>query len=62
MRGLVAKGDDVLVLMGSECDFAPVVIELALAVGFTAITLVECRLRTETAALASVMNTAFIND
>ncbi len=61
MRDAIAKGDNVLVLIGPEGDFSREEVELAIANGFTAISLGESRLRTETAALAAVMFTSFAN-
>lgn len=45
---------DTIILIGPEGDFTPAEIESALAAGFTAVTLGENRLRTETAALYAV--------
>ena len=61
MAECIAPGDHVLVLIGPEGDFSPEEVALARANGFTEITLGNTRLRTETAALAAVMFTAFIN-
>ncbi len=54
-------GTDALVLIGPEGDFTAEEVELALTNGFVPISLGESRLRTETAALASVMAAYFIN-
>ena len=58
---VVNAGDSVLVLIGPEGDFSPREIEAARKAGFREVTLGDCRLRTETAALAATMFTAFIN-
>lgn len=57
----LVSGRPTLVLIGPEGDFSPAEIELALANGFTSITLGNQRLRTETAGLAAVMAMHFIN-
>ncbi len=62
MGELLHPGDDVLVLIGPEGDFSPEEIALARANGFREVTLGQCRLRTETAALAATMFTAFVNN
>ena len=59
---VVSKGDDVLVLIGPEGDFSVAEIEAARKAGFREITLGNARLRTETAALAATMFTAFVNN
>ena len=59
---VVGKGDDVLVLIGPEGDFSVAEIEAARKAGFREITLGNARLRTETAALAATMFTAFVNN
>lgn len=56
------KGDNVLVLIGPEGDFSPEEIALARERGFVEVSLGECRLRTETAALAAAMFTSFVNN
>lgn len=61
MRDCVEKGANALILIGPEGDFSPEEVNFALDNGFTAISLGESRLRTETAALAAVMNMSFIN-
>lgn len=58
---VVSAGDNVMVLIGPEGDFSPEEIEAARKAGFREITLGNCRLRTETAALAAAMFVAFIN-
>lgn len=57
----VEKGVDVLILIGPEGDFSPEEVEFAVAHGFTEITLGDARLRTETAALYAVIETAMAN-
>ena len=59
---VVAKGDNVMVLIGPEGDFSPEEIAAARAAGFREVTLGGSRLRTETAALASAMYVAYINN
>ena len=54
-------GDNVLILIGPEGDFSPEEIALARKNGFREVSLGDCRLRTETAALAATMYTAFVN-
>ena len=55
-------GDNVLILIGPEGDFSPEEIALARENGFREVSLGNCRLRTETAALAAAMYTAFVNN
>lgn len=62
MGELVHKGEDVLILIGPEGDFSKEEIEEARKAGFREVTLGESRLRTETAALAATIYTAFINN
>ena len=58
----VLRGNcDILFLIGPEGDFSREEVELALANGFTAVSLGNERLRTETAALAAVIYTSFVN-
>lgn len=61
IKEALPAGGDTLILIGPEGDFSREEVELALANGFTAVTLGEARLRTETAALAAVMFTSFAN-
>lgn len=56
------RGEDVMVLIGPEGDFSKAEIEAARKAGFVEISLGKERLRTETAALAATMFTAFINN
>lgn len=57
----VEPGDSVVILIGPEGDFSPGEISEALDTGFTAISLGESRLRTETAALAACMEVELVN-
>ena len=59
---LIRKGSDVRVLIGPEGDFSPEEVALALANGYEPISLGDQRLRTETAALASVHTIHIINE
>lgn len=59
---LIKPGEQVRVLIGPEGDFSQEEIELALANGYQPISLGEQRLRTETAALASVHTIHIINE
>lgn len=49
------KNEDVTIMIGPEGDFSVSEVERALAAGYKSVSLGESRLRTETAALASVM-------
>ena len=62
MGELIAKGTNVQILIGPEGDFSVSEIEAARKAGFREVTLGKERLRTETAALASAMFTAFVNN
>ena len=57
----VAPGQGVMMLIGPEGDFSPAEVALAHAHGFTGISLGTARLRTETAALDAVIETAILN-
>lgn len=57
----VELGDSVLILIGPEGDFSPGEIFEAVNANFTAISLGESRLRTETAALAACMEVGLLN-
>jgi 16S rRNA (uracil1498-N3)-methyltransferase len=57
----VSAGQNVLILIGPEGDFSPAEVELARTHGFTEISLGSARLRTETAALYAVTETAILN-
>ena len=50
-----------LILIGPEGDFSEVEIQQALSAGFLPISLGEARLRTETAALAAVLEVSIMN-
>ena len=51
----MTPGRDTMVLIGPEGDFSPAEIRMALDAGFRPVSLGDSRLRTETAALASVI-------
>ncbi len=51
----LVPGHNAMVLIGPEGDFSPTEIRMALDAGFRPVSLGDSRLRTETAALASVM-------
>lgn len=61
LRDMVEPGRGVVVLIGPEGDFSPEEVERARTAGFRPVSLGESRLRTETAALASVMTVALVN-
>lgn len=61
IKDALAPGGNTIILIGPEGDFSRGEAELALANGYTAVTLGDARLRTETAALAAVMFTSFVN-
>lgn len=61
LNTLTKAGEKCVVLIGPEGDFSEKEIQDALGSGFHAVSLGESRLRTETAALASVMEIALIN-
>ena len=54
LRQALQPAQDALVLIGPEGDFSPNEVALAVAEGFTPVTLGNTRLRTETAALVAV--------
>jgi len=56
-----AKGEKYLILIGPEGDFSEVEIAQALDAGFVPLSLGEARLRTETAALAAVLEISLLN-
>lgn len=57
----IARGDNVMILIGPEGDFSPEEVRMAVENGFGEITLGESRLRTETAALQAVIEVAVAN-
>lgn len=59
---VIRPGSDCMILIGPEGDFSPEEIRLAEQAGFVSVSLGESRLRTETAALATVTVTAFVNN
>lgn len=64
-RRILAKeikpATDCVILIGPEGDFAPTEISSAIEAGFIPVTLGDCRLRTETAALAAAQTVHVIN-
>lgn len=54
-------GEPAVVLIGPEGDFSPMEIQLAIDAGYTAVTLGDSRLRTETAALMVCAELAILN-
>lgn len=58
---VLMPGKDVIMLIGPEGDFSPQEIQLALQQGFIPVTLGNCRLRTETAALYAVVASSFVD-
>ena len=61
MKDVLHPQESSTILIGPEGDFSFSEIEKSLQKGYTPITLGKARLRTETAALVSVMNVSFIN-
>lgn len=59
---LIHKATPVRILIGPEGDFSPEEVELALQNGYQPVSLGDQRLRTETAALASVHTVHLINE
>ncbi|MCR9183225.1 MAG: 16S rRNA (uracil(1498)-N(3))-methyltransferase [Flavobacteriaceae bacterium] len=62
LKNVLQAGEDVLILIGPEGDFALSEIELALENNFSAVSLGESRLRTETAAIVACHSAAFVNE
>lgn len=58
LRECYTPGENALILIGPEGDFSPEEVDFALQQGFRPVTLGNCRLRTETAAMAAL---AFFN-
>lgn len=56
-----SKKENYLILIGPEGDFSEHEIQYALQTGYTPLSLGEARLRTETAALASVLEISLLN-
>lgn len=54
LADVYTAGQDVMVLIGPEGDFSPEEVQAATAAGFSAVTLGESRLRTETAGMVAV--------
>ena len=61
LKEVIKKGADTLVLIGPEGDFSPKEIDHALKHGFSAVSLANNRLRTETAAIVSCHTINLIN-
>jgi 16S rRNA (uracil1498-N3)-methyltransferase len=61
LKEACTPGTDTLVLIGPEGDFSPEEIDLAVAHGFHPVSLGDCRLRTETAALVACHTVALLN-
>ena len=57
----VGRGKDVLILIGPEGDFSPDEIQMAIKNGYESLSLGNQRLRTETAAVASVSYVSLLN-
>lgn len=62
LKDVLQASEDVLILIGPEGDFASSEIELALDNNFSALSLGESRLRTETAAIVACHSVAFVNE
>ena len=58
---VIPKAKSTAILIGPEGDFTPDEIEMTISAGFIPVTLGDCRLRTETAALAAVQTIHVIN-
>lgn len=61
LRNELVPGEDTVVLIGPEGDFSMAEVEAASAAGFVPVSLGECRLRTETAAMMSCAAMALAN-
>lgn len=61
LKDIYKKGENTLILIGPEGDFAEKEVEMALENGFKAISLGESRLRTETAALVACHTVHVLN-
>lgn len=61
LKEVYHQGEDALVLIGPEGDFSSQEVQMALQQGFHPVTLGDCRLRTETAALYAVTAINFLN-
>lgn len=61
LKNQLQAESDVLILIGPEGDFSPCEIELALAAGFTPVSLGPNRLRTETAAIVACHSVSLSN-
>ncbi|WP_299836948.1 16S rRNA (uracil(1498)-N(3))-methyltransferase [uncultured Tenacibaculum sp.] len=61
LKNIEHFSSNIIVLIGPEGDFSKEEVDLAIAKGYTAITLGESRLRTETAALTAVQHINFLH-
>ncbi len=61
LKDILQLQSNTIILIGPEGDFSSKEIELALASGYTPVTLGETRLRTETAAIVAAHSVAFLN-
>ncbi|MEQ6123344.1 16S rRNA (uracil(1498)-N(3))-methyltransferase [Pseudotenacibaculum sp. MALMAid0570] len=61
MKNIVKSKQNITILIGPEGDFSLEEVSKSVAASYIPISLGEARLRTETAALVSVQNVAFIN-
>lgn len=62
LKAVLKPKENVLILIGPEGDFASSEIEQALENNFSAVSLGESRLRTETAAIVACHSVAFVNE
>lgn len=62
VRNLYQPGNNTLILIGPEGDFSPDEIKTSLSAGFSAVSLGESRLRTETAALVACHTIHLLNE
>ena len=61
LQSLYNRGENALIMIGPEGDFTPEEIQLAEASGFSAVTLGQNRLRTETAGMVAVHTVQLLN-
>ena len=61
LKNMVQKNAEITLLIGPEGDFSDNEIKAAIELGYTAVTLGETRLRTETAAIVGCHSVALIN-
>ncbi|NER15922.1 16S rRNA (uracil(1498)-N(3))-methyltransferase [Spongiivirga citrea] len=62
LKNEIVAGKDITILIGPEGDFSTSEIESALAANYTAVSLGETRLRTETAAIVACHTVALMNE